>query len=87
MIVITPGTGALYTIAAGMSRGARASLVAAVGCTLGVVPHLVAAITGTAALLHASGLAFGTVKFLGVASPVVHGVVDLAGHERAQRAR
>ncbi len=45
----------------------RASLIAAVGCTLGIVPHLAAAITGTAALLHASGLAFETVKFLGVA--------------------
>lgn len=65
--VATPGTGALYTIAAGMSRGARASLVAALGCTLGTVPHLAAAITGTAALLRASGLAFETVKFLGVA--------------------
>ena len=67
IIVATPGTGALYTIAAGLSRGARASLVAAAGCTLGIVPHLAAAITGTAALLRASGLAFQTVKVLGVA--------------------
>lgn len=67
VIVATPGTGALYTIAAGMSRGTRASLIAAAGCTLGIVPHLAAAITGTAALLRASGLAFQTVKFLGVA--------------------
>ncbi|MGI8679435.1 MAG: LysE family translocator [Jatrophihabitans sp.] len=67
IIVATPGTGALYTIAAGLSRGARSSLVAAFGCTLGIVPHLAAAITGTAALLRASGLAFETVKFLGVA--------------------
>lgn len=67
VIVVTPGTGALFTIAAGMSRGTRASLVAAFGCTLGIVPHLAAAITGTAALLRASGLAFETVKFLGVA--------------------
>jgi len=66
VVVATPGTGALYTIAAGLSRGARASVVAAAGCTLGIVPHLVAAITGTAALLHASGLAFETVKVLGV---------------------
>ncbi len=67
IIVATPGTGALYTIGAGMSRGVRASLIAAAGCTLGIVPHLIAAITGTAALLRASGLAFETVKFLGVA--------------------
>ena len=69
IIVATPGTGALYTISTGLSGGARASLVAAVGCTLGIVPHLVAAITGTAALLRASGLAFEIVKFAGVVYP------------------
>ena len=67
VIVATPGTGVLYTLAAGLSRGARASIVAAVGCTLGIVPHLVAAITGAAALLHASAVAFQTLKYLGVA--------------------
>jgi threonine/homoserine/homoserine lactone efflux protein len=67
IIVATPGTGALYTIAAGLARGRRASVVAAFGCTLGIVPHLAAAVTGTAALLHASGVAFETVKILGVA--------------------
>jgi threonine/homoserine/homoserine lactone efflux protein len=67
IIVVTPGTGALLTISAGLSRGARASVVTAFGCTLGIVPHLAAAITGTAALLRASGIAFEAVKFLGVA--------------------
>jgi threonine/homoserine/homoserine lactone efflux protein len=67
VIVATPGTGVLYTLAAGLSRGARASIVAAVGCTLGIVPHLAAAITGAAALLHTSAVAFQTVKYLGVA--------------------
>ncbi len=66
VIVATPGTGALFTIAAGIARGRRASLVAAVGCTLGIVPHLIAAITGAAALLHASGVAFQVLKVLGV---------------------
>ena len=67
VVVATPGTGALYTIAAGLSRGRRASLVAALGCTLGVVPHMVAAITGLAALLNASAVAFGVLKYAGVA--------------------
>ena len=67
IIVATPGTGALLTISAGLSRGIRSSIVTAFGCTLGIVPHLAAAITGTAALLRASGIAFETVKFLGVA--------------------
>lgn len=67
VIVATPGTGALYTIAAGLTRGTKASLLAAFASTLGTVPHLVAAITGLAALLHASGVAFQTIKYLGVA--------------------
>jgi len=67
VIVATPGTGVLYTLAAGLSRGARASVVAAVGCTLGIVPHMLAAITGLAALLHTSALAFQVLKYLGVA--------------------
>ena len=67
VIVATPGTGVVYTLAAGLSRGARASVVAAVGCTLGIVPHMLAAITGLAALLHTSALAFQVLKYLGVA--------------------
>jgi len=67
IIVATPGTGVLYTLAAGLSRGARASIIAAVGCTLGIVPPMVAAIMGLAALLHTSALAFQTLKYLGVA--------------------
>jgi len=67
VIVATPGTGVLFTVAAGLSRGARASVVAATGCTLGVVPHMVAAITWLAALLNASAVAFQTLKYAGVA--------------------
>ena len=67
IVVATPGTGVLYTLAAGLTRGARASIVAALGCTLGIVPHMAAAITGLAALLHTSALAFGVLKYLGVA--------------------
>jgi len=67
VIAATPGTGVLYTLAAGLSRGPRASVVAAFGCTLGIVPHMAAAIMGLAALLHASALGFQTLKYLGVA--------------------
>jgi threonine/homoserine/homoserine lactone efflux protein len=67
IVVASPGTGVLYTLATGLSRGARASIVAAFGCTLGIIPHMAAAITGLAALLHTSALAFQTLKYLGVA--------------------
>lgn len=67
VIVVSPGTGAIYTITAGLSGGVRASLVAAFGCTLGIVPHMIAAVSGLAALLHTSATAFQMLKCLGVA--------------------
>ena len=67
IVVVSPGTGVLYTLAAGLSRGSRASVIAAFGCTLGIIPHMAAAIMGLAALLHTSALAFQTLKVLGVA--------------------
>jgi threonine/homoserine/homoserine lactone efflux protein len=67
VIVAMPGTGALITLSAGVSRGARASVIAAFGCTLGIVPHLIAAVSGTAALLRASGDAFDALRLAGVA--------------------
>ncbi|MGH3499563.1 MAG: LysE family translocator [Nocardioidaceae bacterium] len=66
VVVAIPGAGVLYTLAAALSRGARARVVAAAGCTLGIVPHLLAAITGLAALLYASAVAFQVVKYVGV---------------------
>lgn len=66
VVVVTPGTGVVYTLAAGLAHGRRASVVAAFGCTLGVLPHLVATITGLAALLQASTVAYEVVKYLGV---------------------
>ena len=67
IVVASPGTGVLVTLAAGLSRGARAAVVAAFGCTLGIIPHMLAAITGLAALLHTSAVAFQLIKYAGVA--------------------
>jgi len=67
IIVASPGTGVIYTLAAGLSRGGRASVLAAFACTLGIVPHLLAAMMGLAALLHTSALAYNLVKYAGVA--------------------
>ncbi|NNH72291.1 LysE family translocator [Nocardia uniformis] len=67
VIVATPGTGVLFTLAAGLARGTRASVIAAFGCTLGIVPHMIAAVTGVAAVMNTSAVAFQTLKYLGVA--------------------
>jgi threonine/homoserine/homoserine lactone efflux protein len=66
VLVVSPGTGALYTIATGLGRGSKMSVVAAFACTLGIVPHLLAAMMGLAALLHTSALLFDIVKYAGV---------------------
>lgn len=67
IVVASPGTGVLFTLAAGLSRGSRASIIAAFGCILGIVPHMAAAILSLAAVLHTSALTFEAVKWLGVA--------------------
>ena len=66
IVVVTPGIGVLFTLSAAITRGSRAAVVAAFGCTLGIIPHMVAAIVGLAALLQASAVAFQTLKYLGV---------------------
>ncbi|MCH9671422.1 MAG: LysE family translocator [Gammaproteobacteria bacterium] len=66
VVVLLPGTGVIYTLAIGLGRGFKASVAAAVGCTMGIVPAAVASIVGLAALLRASAIAFQIVKALGV---------------------
>ena len=65
--MLIPGTGVLFTVSAGLFLGRRASLYAALGCTLGILPHLLASIAGLAALLHVSALAFHLLKLAGAA--------------------
>ncbi|MEP3247714.1 MAG: LysE family translocator [Sneathiella sp.] len=66
IVVLAPGTGVLYTVVAGLSRGPSAALFAAVGCTLGILPSLIASTIGLAALLHTSALLFQAIKYAGV---------------------
>lgn len=66
VVILLPGTGVLYTLACGLGRGLLASIHAAIGCTLGIIPAMLAAIVGLAALLHTSSIAFQAVRLLGV---------------------
>ena len=66
IVVASPGTGVLYTLAVALTRGSRASVAAAFGCTLGIVPAMSAAMLGLAAVLHTSALAFAALKWCGV---------------------
>ena len=67
IVTATPGTGVLFTLAAALAGGHRAGVVAAFGCTLGVLPHMAAAVTGLAAVMHTSAVAFSVLKYAGVA--------------------
>lgn len=66
IVVLVPGTGVLYTVSTGLMQGKRASIFAALGCTAGIIPHLMATIVGLAALMHTSALAFQLLKYAGV---------------------
>ena len=66
VVVVAPGTGVIYTLALGLGQGRRAAFWAALGCTLGILPHLAAATLGLAALLHTSAVLFTAVKWAGV---------------------
>ncbi len=80
IVVISPGTGVIITIAAGLSRGRRAAVISALGCTLGILPHMFAAVTGLAALLHSSALAFEVVRYAGVAYLLYMALTTLREH-------
>ncbi|GLH75407.1 lysine transporter LysE [Bradyrhizobium sp. SSBR45G] len=67
IVVASPGTGVLYTLAVALTKGSRLSIAAAFGCTLGIIPAMLAAIVGLAAVLHTSALAFAALKYCGVA--------------------
>lgn len=67
LVVLAPGSGVVYTLSAGLSRGRRAGVVAAIGCTIGIIPHVLATVLGVAALLNANATAFQVLKWAGVA--------------------
>src|SRR5947207_7223062 len=67
IVILIPGTGVIYTVSTGLVQGRRASIYAALGCTAGIVPHLLATVLGLAAIMHTSALAFQVLKYAGVA--------------------
>lgn len=67
VVVLIPGTGVVFTVSTGLTHGRRASVFAALGCTAGILPHLLATVLGLAAVMHASAVAFQVLKYLGVA--------------------
>ena len=73
VVVLIPGTGVLYTVSSSIGGGWRRGLVAAVGCTLGIVPHMLAAMLGLSGIMQAGSVAFEVVRWAGVAYLVFMG--------------
>jgi len=65
IVALIPGTGTLYTVSTGLFYGWRGSVAAALGCTLGIIPHLLASIVGLSVILHMSAVVFQGLKFAG----------------------
>jgi threonine/homoserine/homoserine lactone efflux protein len=74
VVVLVPGTGVVYTISSAIGGGQRRGLFAAIGCTLGIVPHLLAAMLGLSGIMQAGAVAFETVRWVGVAYLVFMGM-------------
>ena len=66
IVVLMPGSGVIFTVSIGLIKGGKASIFAAIGCTVGIVPHLIASVFGLSAILHASALVFQVFKLIGV---------------------
>ena len=66
VVVLVPGTGVIYTVSTGLTQRWKASIAAAFGCTVGIIPHLTASILGLSAILHKSARVFQVLKYIGV---------------------
>ena len=66
IVILVPGTGVIYTVSAGLTQSRRAAVIAAIGCTLGIIPHLIAGVLGVSALMHAGALVFKIIRYAGV---------------------
>jgi threonine/homoserine/homoserine lactone efflux protein len=73
VVVLIPGTGVVYTVSSSIGGGRRRGLCAAVGCTLGILPHMLAAMLGLSGIMHAGSVVFEVFRWAGVAYLVFMG--------------
>ncbi|HEX5505163.1 MAG TPA: LysE family translocator [Thermomicrobiales bacterium] len=86
VLAVSPGPGLLYVLARSLRGGRRAGLASSGGTALGGLGHVVAAAFGLSAILAASALAFGVVKYVGAAYLIVLGLRTLFSQEDAHPA-
>ena len=74
VVVVIPGTGVVYTVSTSIGGGWRRGLFAAIGCTLGIVPHMLAAMLGLSGVMQSGAVAFEAVRWAGVAYLIFMGL-------------
>ena len=74
VVALIPGTGVVYTISSSIGGGWRRGLFASIGCTLGIFPHILAAMLGLSAVMQAGAVVFEVVRWAGVAYLVFMGL-------------
>lgn len=88
VVVLAPGTGVVYTVSTAIADGWRRGSIAALGCTIGILPHLLAAVLGLSGLMQASARAYEVVRWAGVAYLAYLGVGMLrSGGQIAESAK
>ncbi|HEX5691231.1 MAG TPA: LysE family translocator [Roseiflexaceae bacterium] len=65
VLIITPGPDSLYVLTRSIAQGKQAGIVSALGVTVGIFVHTLAAAFGLAVVLQTSALAFLVVKYAG----------------------
>ncbi len=66
IIVLIPGSGVVFTISVALFKSRKESILAAFGCTLGIVPHLFISILSLFTLFSLDNIFFEVVKYLGI---------------------
>lgn len=65
IVVLIPGSGVLYTVSTGMTKSRKDSFFAALGCTLGIIPHLTLSIVGLLFIQQMNSAAFNLIRWVG----------------------
>ena len=87
LLNLTPGPDVLYIVTHAARSGARAGVVAAMGITTGCFVHIFAAALGVSALMAASSMAFGILKWAGAVYLVYVGLRLLLARTPAPAAK
>lgn len=60
-----PGTGVVYIITTALTGSKKNVFAAAFGCTMGIVPHILASVLGLSIIMNMSAQVFSIIKIAG----------------------